>query len=67
MILQGARPFDSLQVADLGDIDINFFHLPHACEDITKGYREIIKNGCKTLTMGGDHTVTFPILQAIKV
>ena len=63
----GAKPFDSLQVADVGDVNLNLYNLPKACEDIRKHYLKLIANGCKPLTLGGDHTITYPILQAIKV
>ena len=59
-------PFDKLQVADIGDIAINTFDLKKSVELIEKGYSEIIKNGCIPLTLGGDHTLTLPILRAMK-
>ena len=60
-----AAPFDSLQVADIGDVPINTFHLPKSMEIITGFYDEVLAQGCTPLTMGGDHTVTLPILRAI--
>ncbi|XP_071548787.1 guanidinobutyrase-like isoform X2 [Panulirus ornatus] len=62
----GANPFNSLNVADVGDVWINLYSLSDACCNIRDQYRELIKNGCVPLTMGGDHTITYPILQAIK-
>lgn len=61
-----AAPFNSLNVADVGDVSLNHYNLPEACHDIRKKYKELIKDGCIPLTMGGDHTITYPILQAIK-
>ncbi|CAL4124267.1 unnamed protein product [Meganyctiphanes norvegica] len=61
-----AAPFQSLQVADIGDIRFNTFNLPEAVVDIRTEYEKIIKDGCIPLTLGGDHTITYPILQAIK-
>src|SRR5699024_225692 len=55
-----AAPFDSLQVADLGDIAINTFNLPANVEIISKGVSEILQNDCIPLTLGGDHTITYP-------
>ena len=54
-------------MADVGDVNLNLYNLPKACEDIRKHFLKLISNGCITLAMGGDHTVTYPILQAIKV
>ncbi|XP_060573590.1 guanidinobutyrase-like [Ruditapes philippinarum] len=65
-IATGACPFDSMQVADVGDVNLNLYNLPKACEDIRKHFCNLIRNGCITLAMGGDHTLTYPILQAIK-
>ncbi|XP_076096746.1 guanidinobutyrase-like [Mytilus galloprovincialis] len=62
----GASPFDSFQVADVGDVNINLYNLPKACEDIKKHFLKIINTGCIPLALGGDHTMTYPILQAIK-
>lgn len=65
-IATGACPFDSMQVADVGDVNLNLYNLPKACEDIRKRFWELIQNGCVPLALGGDHTMTYPILQAIK-
>ena len=60
-----AAPFDSLQVADLGDIAVNTFNLEKSVGIIREGIARILKAGCKPLTMGGDHTIVWPILQAM--
>lgn len=61
----GAAPFDALQVADLGDVPINTFHLPKSVEIIERHFRPIVQSGCIPLTLGGDHTIVLPILRAI--
>jgi guanidinobutyrase len=62
-----AAPFDSLQVADIGDVAINTFHLPKCMDIITNFYAEkVLAHGAIPMTLGGDHTITFPILRAIK-
>jgi guanidinobutyrase len=60
-----AAPFDSLQVADVGDIAINTFNLPASVEIIRQGIARILEHDCIPLTMGGDHTISYPILKAI--
>ena len=60
-----AAPFDSLQVADIGDIAINTFNLPANVEIIRQGIAAILHHGCIPLTMGGDHTITYPVLKAM--
>jgi guanidinobutyrase len=62
-----AAPFDALQVADINDVPVNPYDLKDSCRIIEKFYREkIMAYGARPLTMGGDHTITYPILQAIK-
>lgn len=60
-----AAPFDSLQVADIGDVAINTFNLHKSVDLITAAYDEILSHDCIPLTMGGDHTIVLPILRAI--
>lgn len=60
-----AAPFDSLQVADIGDVAINTFNLQKSIGLIEAAYDEILSHNCIPLTMGGDHTIVLPILRAI--
>jgi guanidinobutyrase len=60
-----AAPFDSLQVADIGDVAINPFDIHKAIADIETAYDGIIAGGCKPVTLGGDHTIALPILRAM--
>ncbi len=60
-----AAPFDSLQVADIGDVAINTFNLRESIRIIEAAYGEILGHGCKPLTLGGDHTISLPILRAL--
>lgn len=62
----GAAPFDRMQVADIGDVPVNTFDLKKTVDIITDSYREILSHNCIPLTLGGDHTLTYPILRAIK-
>lgn len=60
-----AAPFDSLQVADIGDVAINTFNLQKTIGIIERAYDEIVQANCKPLTLGGDHTIPLPILRAL--
>lgn len=62
----GAAPFDCINVADIGDVAINTFNLLHAVEIIEQEYDRILSYGIIPLTLGGDHTLTLPILRALK-
>lgn len=61
----GAAPFDALQVADIGDLAINTFSLSDSLRIISESYDAILKHNVKPLAMGGDHSITLPILRAI--
>jgi guanidinobutyrase len=61
----GAAPFDSFQIADIGDIALNTFNLSQSIEIITEHFCELLKFPVKPFSLGGDHTITLPILRAI--
>jgi len=60
-----AAPFDSLQVADIGDVAINTFNIEKSMVIIESAYDDILAQDCRPLTMGGDHTIALPILRSI--
>jgi guanidinobutyrase len=60
-----AAPFDSLRIADLGDVAINTFNLEKSVAIIEAHYDRILAAGTIPLSMGGDHTIALPILRAI--
>ncbi len=61
----GAAPFDQLQVADIGDVPINLFDLKKSVDIITEFHKDVLTHKATPLTLGGDHTLTWPILRAI--
>jgi guanidinobutyrase len=61
-----AAPFESLQVADIGDVPINTFNLLKSMDIIEAFYDEVLEHNCKPLTLGGDHTIALPILRALR-
>ena len=60
-----AAPFDSLQVADIGDVATNAYNIFDSIERIAVAYDKIIANGCRPISIGGDHTIALPILRAL--
>ena len=60
-----AAPFDSLQIADIGDLAINTFSLADSLKIIKESYDAILAQGVTPVAMGGDHSITLPILRAI--
>ncbi|XP_063001269.1 guanidino acid hydrolase, mitochondrial [Elgaria multicarinata webbii] len=61
----GADPYVSLVVADIGDVNVNLYNLADSCRRIREAFQKIVAGGCVPLTLGGDHTITYPILQAV--
>lgn len=62
----GAAPFDHLQVADVGDVAINTFDLKKSVGLIEAHLATILAQGAIPLALGGDHTLTWPILRAMR-
>ena len=61
----GAAPFDSFQVADCGDVALNAYNLEKSIDLITRHYDELLTHGTLPVSLGGDHTITLPILRAV--
>jgi len=61
-----AAPFDSFQIADIGDVPLNTFNLGKSIELIEEHYDRVVELGARPVTIGGDHTITLPILRALK-
>lgn len=61
----GAAPFDSLQVADIGDLAINTFSLSGSLTIIEESYDGILDYDAIPMAIGGDHSMTLPILRAM--
>ena len=50
----GAAPFDSFQIADVGDVALNSFDLLMSIDIIESFYDDILSHGAKPATLGGD-------------
>jgi guanidinopropionase len=61
----GAAPYDTLQVADLGDCPVNPIDLRDSLARIEAFFTEVVAAGAVPLAAGGDHLVTLPILRAV--
>jgi guanidinobutyrase len=60
-----AAPFDSFQVADIGDVAVNPYNLLKTVEAIELAVDKIVEAGAKPISVGGDHTCTLPILRSL--
>ena len=59
-------PFATQQVVDAGDIATNPFDIEEAISSIHKSYDQLSERAKKIVTIGGDHTITLPILRSLK-
>jgi len=60
----GFDPFERLAVADWGDVYFDWGYGKDAPDIITAEITTILTSDVKTLCLGGDHFVTYPILRA---
>lgn len=59
-------PSEVLKIADIGDVPFRSrYSLEQSIEDIERFYKELVKTGALPLSVGGDHSVTHPILKAL--
>jgi agmatinase len=59
-------PVQQLRVADVGDVPLRSrYSLPLCIEDIEAWYQQVVDQGVMPLSVGGDHSITYPILKAV--
>src|SRR5216683_7008212 len=62
----GVVPSGECKGADIGDVPMRSrFSLDSCIEDIEAFYRRIRAAGVRPLSVGGDHSITYPILKAL--
>lgn len=62
---QQVAPFGVQQVADLGDVNANPFSVDEAMTAIERRATDLVKDGTRLVTIGGDHTIALPLLRAV--
>ena len=58
-------PCERLNVIDWGDVFFDHGRPERVPETLRDAYRHFVDAGVATLTLGGDHFITYPILQAL--
>ena len=59
-------PVHALRVGDVGDVPFRSrYSLPLCIEDLELWYRHLAAQGVLPLTVGGDHSITYPIMKAL--
>ncbi len=59
------HPFQRLRVADCGDVDVVPISIERTFAAVTARVDEVLAAGARPLAVGGDHSVTLPILRAL--
>jgi guanidinopropionase len=60
------NPFDACRVADIGDVPFtDLYQLERAHDDIRRFFEPVFRAGKLVLAAGGDHSITYPIFQAL--
>lgn len=60
------NPFGVQQVIDAGDFAVNPFNIDEALKAIRYNYDQRLEDTKRIITIGGDHTITLPILRSLK-
>jgi agmatinase len=61
----GTEPFQSLQVADAGDVACNPFNIEEAIAQIEAAADAIFARCPALVSLGGDHTIAVPLLRSV--
>ena len=58
-------PFERLRVADCGDVDVVPISIERTYEAVTRKIDEVIAADALPVCVGGDHSITLPILRSV--
>lgn len=60
------NPYELCRIADLGDVHLSHrFDLALQVQEIAQFYRQVQAAGVRPISAGGDHSITYPILQGL--
>jgi agmatinase len=62
---QKIAPFEILNVADVGDVDVPPVGIEKAYETIEREIGRIVDAGAIPIAVGGDHSISLPLLRAV--
>ena len=60
----GYSPLEALAIADYGDMAFDYAHVPDVPARIEAHISTILEAGAAAIPLGGDHSITLPILRA---
>lgn len=58
-------PFELCKIADVGDAAVNSLDIDASLGSIQSFFGEIVAEGATPLAVGGDHTISLPVLRAV--
>ena len=61
----GVAPFERLRVADYGDVDVSPVSIEETFAAVERDLDEIVAGGAIPLAIGGDHSITLPVLRSL--
>ena len=59
------NPFEEYRIADFGDLSVNPLSIDDTLRRIELGLAPVLAAGARTACVGGDHSISLPILRAI--
>ena len=59
-------PFARVQVADAGDVPCNPYSIEEAIKQVEESASALLRQAAHLITIGGDHTIAFPLLKAVR-
>jgi guanidinopropionase len=59
------NPFEKHRIADFGDLPVNPLSIEDTFQRIEQGIAAVLAAGARTACVGGDHSISLPILRAI--
>jgi len=60
----GYNPMEEFAIVDYGDMAFDYANIPAFPDALTQHIRGILQGGAASVTLGGDHYISFPILKA---
>ena len=63
--MTGVAPFELCRIADVGDTPVRPLDTEGSVADIQAFFESIVAAGAAPLAVGGDHTISLPILRAV--
>jgi agmatinase len=61
----GIDPFEALDVVDYGDVEVSAADLAASHAALRRGVTDVLRTGAVPVVLGGDHSLSTPVLEAL--